>query len=78
MQGSKPAKGESDCFFSYGNSSDIPFREYHEKGYPETNEHSNDGPNDGSVSKISNDFVVVRELFYVHVKGFGYCLFFYQ
>jgi hypothetical protein len=36
---------------------------HHQEGYPDSNEHSNYAPDNGGVSKISDDFVIVRELF---------------
>ena len=71
VQGPEPSKAESDRFLACRNAAQVPFRENHKQGYPEAYEHTYDAPDNGSIGKISDDPVVVRELFNVHVKGFG-------
>ncbi|MFM1961887.1 MAG: hypothetical protein RLZZ172_732 [Bacteroidota bacterium] len=71
VQWPEPAEAESDRFLACRNAAQVPFREYHEQGYPDAYEHAYDAPDNGGIGKISDDLVVVRELFNVHVKGFG-------
>ena len=73
VQGPEPAEGEANRFFSHRDTADIEFREHHEQCYPYTNEHTDDAPDDSGKGEISDDPVVVRELFNVHIRGFG-CL----